>query len=281
MADNKKYYYLKLKENFYDSEQMIILQNMQDGYLYSDILMKLYLRSLKTNGKLMFNNLIPYTPSVLAQVVRHQVGTVEKALDLFQQLGLIEILENGAIYMLDIQNFIGKSSTEADRIRNYRQEIKQEQIECTNVQEMYDKSTPEIELEIEKELEKDIDIEKESIYDYIESNFGRTLSPIEVEEIEQWEDNDLTRYAIKQAVLNGAYSIKYITRILYNYQKQNIRTVQEAQEKEKNYIKGKTRVKEEIPEWFNKELKNEELTDEEKQEVDNMLEDIEKMINEI
>ena len=43
MADNKKYYYLKLKENFYDSEQLIILQNMQDGYLYSDILMKLYL----------------------------------------------------------------------------------------------------------------------------------------------------------------------------------------------------------------------------------------------
>ena len=159
MADSKKYYYLKLKENFYDSEAMIILQNMQDGYLYSDILMKLYLRSLKTNGKLMFNNLIPYTPSVLAQVVRHQVGTVEKALSIFQKLGLIEVLENGAIYMLDIQNFIGKSSTEADRIRNYRQEIKQEEIECTNVQQKNDKNTPEIELEIEKELE--IELEKE------------------------------------------------------------------------------------------------------------------------
>ena len=47
MADTRKYYYLKLKENFYDSEEMILLQNMQDGYLYSDILMKLYLRSLK------------------------------------------------------------------------------------------------------------------------------------------------------------------------------------------------------------------------------------------
>ena len=159
MADNKKYYYLKLKDNFYDSEQMIILQHMQDGYLYSDILMKLYLRSLKTDGKLMFNNLIPYTPNILAQVVRHQVGTVEKALKIFQQLGLIEILENGAIFMLDIQNFIGKSSTEADRIREYRQEIKQEQIECTNVQQLYDKNTPEI--EIEKELEIEIEKKRE------------------------------------------------------------------------------------------------------------------------
>lgn len=145
MADNKKYYYLKLKENFYDSEEMIILQNMQDGYLYSDILMKLYLRSLKNGGELMFKDMIPYTPSVLAQVVRHQVGTVEKALAIFQQLGLIEVLDNGAIFMSDIQNFIGESSTEADRIRKYRDRINkakeakllEEGIDVTNVQQMY------------------------------------------------------------------------------------------------------------------------------------------------
>ena len=116
-ADNKRYYYLKLKENFFDSEEMIILQSMQDGYIYSDILMKLYLRSLKNNGKLMFKDVIPYTPEILATTVRHQVGTVEKALKIFKQLGLVEVLDNGAIYMMDIQNFIGESSTEADRIR--------------------------------------------------------------------------------------------------------------------------------------------------------------------
>ena len=156
MADNKKYYYLKLKENFYDSEQLIILQNMQDGYLYSDILMKLYLRSLKTNGKLMFNNIIPYTPNVLAQVVRHQVGTVEKALKIFKDLGLIEVLDNGAIYMLDIQNFIGKSSTEADRIRNYRTEISnQKEPNCTNVLQMYSRDR---DRDRDRDKAKDIDI---------------------------------------------------------------------------------------------------------------------------
>lgn len=126
MADNKKYYYLKLKENFFDSEEMIILQNMENGYIYSDILLKLYLRSLKNEGRLMFKNLIPYTPSALAQVVRHPEETVEKALEVFQQLGLVEILDNGAIYMLDIQNFIGSSSTEADRRREYDRRIKRE-----------------------------------------------------------------------------------------------------------------------------------------------------------
>ena len=126
MADDKKYYYLKLKDDFFNDDAMIILQGMPDGYIYSDILMKLYLRSLKNQGKLMFNDLIPYTPEILAQLVNHQIGTVEKALHIFENLGLIEILDNGAIFMLNIQNFIGKSSTEADRKREYRARIEQE-----------------------------------------------------------------------------------------------------------------------------------------------------------
>ena len=68
MSDNKKYYYLKLKDNFFEDEAMIILEGMQDGYKYSNILLKMYLRSLKNEGKLMFNDVIPYTPSVLSQI---------------------------------------------------------------------------------------------------------------------------------------------------------------------------------------------------------------------
>lgn len=158
MSDNKKYYYLKVKDNFYESEEIIILQNMNDGYLYSDILMKLYLRSLKNGGKLMFKDVIPYNPQMLATVVRHHVGVVEKALGIFVQLGLIEVLDNGAIYMSDIQNFIGESSSEADRVRKYRKKIDEEK-QSAKVSEskerfvqMYDKCTPEIEIEKDIEL---------------------------------------------------------------------------------------------------------------------------------
>jgi predicted phage replisome organizer len=171
MADNKNYYYLKIKENFYDSEEMIILQSMPDGYLYSDILMKLYLRSLKAEGRLMFKERIPYNPTVLAKVVRHSVGVVEKALKTFEAYGLIEILDNGAIYMLDIENFIGQSSTEADRKRAKRLQIEKEKRaikllvdKCpTNVGQNSDKIIPELEIdiELEKEIEIDMSSEKE------------------------------------------------------------------------------------------------------------------------
>ena len=162
MSDNKKYYYLRLKENFFDSDELKILESMKDGYLYSNILLKLYLRSLKNDGKLVVNERIPYNAEMLASVTGHQVGTIKQALSMFKELGLIEILENGAIYMLDIQNFIGKGSTEADRQRLYDRRISDERkqkklTQSRNLEEILEKSTPEIEIEIEKELEIELD----------------------------------------------------------------------------------------------------------------------------
>lgn len=158
MSDNKKYYYLRLKDNFFDSDELKILESMKDGYLYSNILLKLYLRSLKNDGKLVVNDRIPYNAEMLASVTGHQVGTVKQALSIFKELGLIEILENGAIYMLDIQNFIGRGSSEADRKREYRQRIESDRTNVqTNLRQISEKSPPEIEIE----LEKNIEIEKE------------------------------------------------------------------------------------------------------------------------
>ena len=155
MADNKKYYYLKLKENFFESDSMVLLENMKDGYLYSNILLKLYLRSLKDGGRLMLNGAIPYNSQMLASVTRHQVGTVEKALTIFKELGLIEILDSGSIYIMNIQDFIGESSSEADRKRAYRSRIERErfhgQISGQLEDKCPDKTPPEI--EIEKEIE--------------------------------------------------------------------------------------------------------------------------------
>ena len=144
MADNMTYYYMRLKEDFFTDDAILLLEDMPDGYLYSNILLKLYLKSLKDNGRLMFNNIIPYNASALATVTRHQVGTVEKALDIFIQFGLIEILDNGAIYMLNIQNYIGKTTTEADRKREYDRRIADEK---RNLGEISEKSTLEIEIE--------------------------------------------------------------------------------------------------------------------------------------
>lgn len=209
MSDNKKYYYLKLKENFFDTEDMKLLQGMKEGYIYSDILLKLYLRSLRQDGRLMYRDIIPYTPDMIATITNHQVGTVEKAIGILKQMGFIEILDNGAIYMADIQNFIGQSSSEADRIRDYRKSINAEKSrisqstgvtnEITNAVQMYDESTPEIRdksieinnrsinTSIARSSEKQTSELQEKPFITLQLNTGQE-HPIYDKEIKDWEE---------------------------------------------------------------------------------------------
>ena len=82
MSENKKYYYMKLKENFFTSERMVVLEMMPDGILYSNLLLKMYLMSLKHNGILLLHENLPHTPQTIATFTRHQIGTVERAANL-------------------------------------------------------------------------------------------------------------------------------------------------------------------------------------------------------
>lgn len=155
MSDNKQYYYIKLKADYFDSDEMIILESMHDGYKYSNILLKFILRSLKNEGKLMFNNKIPFNSTMLSQVTKHSIGDIEKAVRIFEDLNLIEILTNGAIYINNIQEYIGKSSTEADRKRIYRHRINEDKKQLGHLSENCPDINPpelEIELKLEKEL---------------------------------------------------------------------------------------------------------------------------------
>ena len=93
---------------------------MPDGILYSNLLLKMYLMSLKHNGILLLHENLPHTPQTIATFTRHQIGTVERALQIFLKLGFVELLTDGAYYMPDIQLLVGRSSTEAERKRRER-----------------------------------------------------------------------------------------------------------------------------------------------------------------
>lgn len=251
MADNKKYYYIRLKENFFDSDEIKLLESIpNDGYKFSNILLKMYLKSLKYEGRLMFNERIPFNAEMLATVTGHSLGDVTRAIEMFKKFGLIEVLETGEIYMLDIQSFIGKTSTEADRIKAYRKNVEHQK--QASVQ-MYDKRTPEIELEIEKE----IDIEKETkkeptayqkiVAVYEKNGFG-LVSPIVSEKIndelkdfaiESNEDeavNIITK-AMEIAALNSANNFNYvlaITKKWYNKKLFTLKAVEADELKSKS-----------------------------------------------
>lgn len=158
MSDNRKYYYLKLKESYFDEDSIVLLESMQDGVLYSNILLKLYLKSLKHGGRLQLDENIPYTAQMIATITRQQIGTVERALQIFLKLGLVELLDGGAYYMSNIELLIGQSSTEGERKRAARQKNRALLPSRTNGGHLSDVRPPEIEieLEIEKEIEREL-----------------------------------------------------------------------------------------------------------------------------
>ncbi|MEO3922058.1 phage replisome organizer N-terminal domain-containing protein [Streptococcus pyogenes] len=267
MADNKKYYYLKLKENFFESDEAIILESMPDGYIYSNILLKLYLRSLKNDGLLMFNNLIPYNAQMLATITRHQIGTVEKAIQIFRDLQLIEILDNGAIYMTNIQNFVGKSSTDADRKRiEYAKakQLGQISMKCA------EKSPPEIEIELDKKIDinidKELEVEEEIkdsssaanvnnlkiISDYFQQEIG-ILSPNQFEQLSDYititkMEVDVVKEAITRAADNSKRSFGYVNSILRNWRQNGILTMVKVEEEQRQFQSRKSK-QEEVSEY--------------------------------
>lgn len=101
------------------------------------------------------------------------------------------------------------------------------------------KADNEYEYDNEYVNDNDITTNSNNIYEYIEQNFGRTLSPVEYETISEWEDNELTRYAIKKAITSNKCSIGYISGILQNFRRNNIKTVQQAQDSEEQYKQQK------------------------------------------
>ena len=156
MSDNRKYYYLKLKENYFDDDSIVLLESMQDGVLYSNILLKLYLKSLKHGGRLQLDEDIPYTAQMIATITRQQIGTVERALQIFLKLGLVEVLDSGTFYMSNIELLIGQSSTEAERKRAARLQNKALSAPRTNGGHLSDIRPPEI-------RDKRLDIRDKSI----------------------------------------------------------------------------------------------------------------------
>ena len=82
-----------------------------------------------------------------------------------------------------------------------------------------------------------------NIYEIIEKEFGRTLSPIEYEIIKAWLDNDyseeLIKEAIKEATFSGVSNLRYIDKILYEWNRVGVKTVKDVEARRKKRAQRK------------------------------------------
>ncbi len=95
----------------------------------------------------------------------------------------------------------------------------------------------------QEDLQFQTNLEEGSLFTLFEQEFARALSPIECETLSMWIDNDhhspaLIKAALKEAVLSGKLNFRYIDRILFEWKKAGIKTVEQAQDQSRNFRNG-------------------------------------------
>lgn len=164
---NQRYYWLKLKRDFFKRHDITIIEGMQNGKDYVLFYLKLLCESVDHEGNLRFSETIPYNEEMLSAITRTNVDIVRSAIKLFRQLDLIEIMDDGTLYLNEVQKMLGSETGWAEKKRAFREAAAAKAIEDKkgqsedNVPDDVRTNKDNVRQEKEKEIEKELEIEKE------------------------------------------------------------------------------------------------------------------------
>jgi predicted phage replisome organizer len=157
MSKDKKYFWLKLKENFFRDKEIKKLRKIAGGDTYTIIYLKLQLLSLKKQGKLVFDNLEETFASEMALELDEEIENVRMTLIYLQKCGLIEEVSENEFILPQAIESIGTETQGAERVRRFREK---EKLLLCNTPVTKGNTEIDIELDIELDIEKEIEIKK-------------------------------------------------------------------------------------------------------------------------
>ena len=121
MSERGKYYWLKLKEDFFDDKVIKYLRKLPEGPTLVIIYLKMQLKSLKTEGFLRYDGILPTCEEEIALVLDESPMLVSGAINALVKMGVVERWDNDVIYMKAMQELIGSESESAARVRKHRE----------------------------------------------------------------------------------------------------------------------------------------------------------------
>lgn len=164
MAETRRYFWLKLKRDFFKRHDIQIIEAMPNGKDYILFYLKLLCESVDHEGNLRFSEQIPYNDQMLATITNTNIDIVRSAITVFTELDMMDILDDGTYYMNEVQKMLGCETEWAKKQRDYRAKKRQQ---GDNVLSLSDKrKSIEIELDKEKDKDKEIEIEKRERINY-------------------------------------------------------------------------------------------------------------------
>jgi len=165
MSDVKKYYWLKLKRDFFKRHDIKIIESMDNGKDYVLFYLKLLLESVDHEGELRFSATVPYNDKMLATITDTNIDIVRSAVKIFSELGMMDRFDDGTLYMDQVTTMLGFETSDAIRMRETREKKKQLLIahgESEQCSKPFENRSPELELELDKEIDKEEDTVKPS-----------------------------------------------------------------------------------------------------------------------
>ena len=253
--------WIKITTDIFDDEKICLIDALPDHDAILVIWFKILALAGKhnRNGLLMMSDKVHYTDEMLATIFRRPLNTVRMALGVFEQFGMVEIID-GIIALPNWekhQNIDGMEKIKKqtrNRVARYRKKQKSLAL-GGNVTVTDGNALEEDETKIKKRLDKDKKItttsNSENILELFQSEFRRLLSGFEIEEINHLlheNDVDLVKEALKIAINLGKPNIKYIGGILRNWQLNQVTTVEQVQQSQKQHQEKKS-GKEATDEW--------------------------------
>lgn len=186
----KKYYWLKLKDNFFNQKEVKKLRRIAGGDTYTIIYLKMQLLSIKKDGIIEFEGTEKDLAEQLSYEIDEDLNNIQVTLSFLKVNNLIEEISENNFLLTKVPDCIGKEGASAERVRRHRErkallekEKEQKMLQCngevTNSNNAVIKSNTEIEKE--KEIEKDNNISKDIFINKVVSEWNSIgVSPIKL-----------------------------------------------------------------------------------------------------
>ena len=120
----KRYFWLKLKKDFFKRHDIRIVEEMDNGKEYILFYLKLIAESVDHAGHLRFSDTIPYDEKMLSTITNTNIDIVRSACKIFSSLNLMECLDDGTLFLTESSKMIGSEESSTERVKKYREKQK-------------------------------------------------------------------------------------------------------------------------------------------------------------
>ena len=256
--------WIKINIDMFDDEKIKIIQAMPEGDSLLVVWIKLITLAGKTNdgGYIYIAENMPYTEEMLSTIMNKPINTIRLALSTFLSLKMIEEDTKG-IYLVNFEKHQSldkmEKLKEQNRIRvaKYRDKKKQELLECNDDVTLHVMQSNGIDIDIDKDIDKDNNIYipfgeykriklKQKEYDKLIEEYGKEYVDFIINRLDEYVESNNNKNKYKNFNLVIRKAIR------------------------ENWFK---KDKELNPEWFNKKVEKKETTEDERLEIESLLEE--------